>query len=314
MIFKNLLKKLYKMPKKISQIISFYHENEIDEIYHEKSQNILQLKDKKINNNFTEQTKIPNKINVQNKSSYEVNIILANRNQEINNSYDHKKQPSRDEKSISTNSFTSLNDIILSAKKLANEAKTINDLKNIVEKFEGCNLKKMATNTVFCDGNNNAKIMVIGEAPGNHEDLEGIPFCGDSGELLDNIFKSINLTRSKDLYITNAIYWRPPGNRRPTEEELAICRPFVEKNIELLSPKIIILVGSTAMSCLLKTDETIGKIRGKILDYKPDFLQNSCKILTIFHPSYIMRQPSKKKVSWLDMINLKKFLENNYEN
>lgn len=302
------------MPKKISEIISFYHENEIDEIYFEKSQNILQLKDKKnYNNNFIKQKESSNKNIIQIKSSEEAIKILANRNQELKNNEGQKKQPSK-EKNIYVNGFISLNDIILSAKKLASETKTINDLKNIVENFEGCNLKKMATNTVFCDGNTNAKIMVIGEAPGNHEDLEGIPFCGDSGELLDNIFKSINLSRSKDLYITNAIYWRPPGNRRPTEEELAICRPFVEKNIELLSPKIIILVGSTAMSCLLKTDETIGKIRGKILDYKPDFLQNSCKILTIFHPSYIMRQPSKKKVAWLDMINLKNFLESNYEN
>jgi DNA polymerase len=303
------------MPKKISKIITFYHENEIDEIYLEKTQNLLQLKNKKINNiNLPDQKKLSNKNIIQIKSSDEAFKILTNNNQELNNKEALIKQPSHDEKNISVNTFISLNDIILSAKKLANEAKTINDLKNIVENFEGCNLKKMATNTVFCDGNTNSKIMVIGEAPGNHEDLEGIPFCGDSGELLNNIFKSINLSRSHDLYITNAIYWRPPGNRRPTEEELAICRPFVEKNIELLSPKIIILVGSTAMSCLLKTDEAISNIRGKILDYKPDFLQKSCKILTIFHPSYIMRQPSKKKVAWLDMINLKNFLESNYEN
>ena len=96
----------------------------------------------------------------------------------------------------------------------------------------------MATNTVFADGNPNSKIMVIGEAPGNHEDLSGVPFCGDSGEMLTGMFNAINLTRDKDYYITNVIFWRPPGNRRPTDEEQAICRPFVERNLQLFNPKI----------------------------------------------------------------------------
>lgn len=210
-------------------------------------------------------------------------------------------------KNNQSSNFLSLSDIVEQARLLAAEAKDISSLRKIVEEFDGCNLKKMATNTVFGDGNPNADIMLIGEAPGNHEDLNGIPFCGDSGKLLDEMFLAIGLTR-KELYISNVIFWRPPGNRRPTAEELAICRPFVERHLQLVKPKIIVLVGATAMESLLSTQEPISKMRGKFLDFAPEFLDYKAQTFTIFHPSYLLRQPTKKKVAWLDMLNLQNCL------
>jgi len=304
------------MTKKISDILNFYHQNDIDEVYLEKSINNFAVKPLKIlaSEHVKQNNKIINDVNKKPKITTEIEMkttreisskkpIIDNLSTEISSD------------SIGNNSgkFLSLNEIILSAESRAKSAKNIDELKKIVENFDGCNLKKMATNTVFADGNVNSKIMVIGEAPGNQEDIEGIPFCGDSGELLEGILKSINLTRAKDFYITNAIYWRPPGNRRPTDEELSICRPFVEKHIELFAPKIIILVGSTAMNCLIKTNEPISSLRGKIIEFKPHYLPHGCKILTIFHPSFLMRQPSKKKLIWKDMINLKNYLAEIYE-
>lgn len=203
----------------------------------------------------------------------------------------------------------SLKDIIEKATNAAKAAQNLQELQKAVEAFDGCNLKKMATNTVFCDGNSDANIMVIGEAPGNDEDLQGIPFCGDAGQLLNDMFAAIHLQRSKDYYLSNVIFWRPPGNRRPTTEELAICKPFLERQIELVCPKILVLVGATAMTALTGNNEPISKIRGKFVDFSPKFLPSTIKTFTIFHPSYLLRQPSKKKVAWLDMLNLEKELQ-----
>lgn len=214
---------------------------------------------------------------------------------------------------LDSDKFMPINDIIEKAKNLAQNAKNITELKNIVENFDGCNLKKMATNTVFADGNPNSKIMVIGEAPGNNEDIEGIPFCGDSGEMLSGMLQGINLSRQNDYYITNVIFWRPPGNRRPTDEELAICRPFVQRHIQLFNPKLIILVGATAMNAMIDAKETISNIRGKFLKIKPDYLDHEVIFLTIFHPSFLMRQPQKKKIAWLDMQKINELIDNNYE-
>lgn len=205
----------------------------------------------------------------------------------------------------------SLNEIIKNAQNVAQNCKNVEELEEAVKNFDGCNLKKMATNTVFKDGNNKAKVMVIGEAPGNHEDLQGIPFCGDSGKVLSEMFEAINMTRVNDYYVTNVIFWRPPGNRRPTPEELAICRPFVERHIELIQPKVIVLVGATAMSALLDVKDTISEIRGKFLEFTPKFLTKPTKTFVIFHPSYLMRQSSKKKIAWQDMLALEQFLQNN---
>ena len=132
-------------------------------------------------------------------------------------------------------------DWIIEARKLASECSSVDELRSAVKSFEGCEIKKTATNTVFSDGNPNAKIMLIGEAPGANEDLKGIPFCGASGMLLDKMLGAINLDRTK-VYISNTVFWRPPGNRKPTDLELDMCRPFVEKHIALILPQILIFV------------------------------------------------------------------------
>jgi DNA polymerase len=204
--------------------------------------------------------------------------------------------------------YTPPKEALIQARNLANQCQTIEQLRDEVSNFEGCLLKKTATNTVFADGNPKAKIMLIGEAPGANEDLQGIPFCGDSGKLLDNIIKSIGLDRTS-VYITNTIFWRPAGNRRPTDEEMAICLPFVEKHIALINPELIVLVGSTALYALFGDLGSITKQRQKILHYKNQYLESSIPCLAIFHPSYLLRQPSQKKLAWLDMLNIKKFLK-----
>jgi DNA polymerase len=265
------------MKKNSIDFLRFYAENELNEIISEKPQSRLNV--------------------AVNEHTILMKTAQITKNDPIKNNEDENK-------------FLSINDIILSAKKLAKSATNLAELKNAVEKFDLCSLKKMATNTVFSDGNPSSKIMVIGEAPGNQEDLSGIPFCGDSGKLLDEIFKSISLDRTK-FYITNSIFWRPPGNRKPTDEEIAICKPFVERHIELVDPKIVILVGATAMGAVLGIKDPITSVRGKLLDSKEISCeaQKNIKYFVIFHPSYLLRQATKKKLVWLDMLELERFLQ-----
>jgi DNA polymerase len=190
-----------------------------------------------------------------------------------------------------------------SSRELADSAKTLPELESTVRTFTGCDLKKTAKNTVFADGTQGAKIMFIGEAPGANEDAKGIPFCGQSGKLLDNIIRSIGLKRS-DVYITNTVFWRPPANRRPTPEEIKICRPFVEKHIELINPELIVLVGSTAVESLLASQISMHELRHGFYDYTNCYLNHSIKTAVIFHPSYLLRQPYKKKLMWYDIYRL----------
>ncbi len=204
----------------------------------------------------------------------------------------------------------SVKQIIDQAKQMAEAAQNLQQLKQAVENFDGCSIKKMATNTVFSDGNPKSPIMVIGEAPGNQEDLQGIPFCGDSGKLLDEMFKAIGFKR-ENLYITNTLFWRPPGNRRPNEEELAMCQPFLQKHIFLVKPKLIVLMGATAMVDVLKINEPISKMRGKFFDYQNQYLPDPIKSTVLFHPAYLMRQSSKKREAWMDLLMIKKFLQEN---
>ena len=279
--------------KNLAEALQFYIDNDLNEIISEKSQNYFQ--------HF--QQKIAVKKVAEEKKSPIVNTFI-------------KPQFSTDQalsilakKLVTSEKFQSLNEIVAKAKSLAQAAKTVDELRKAVENFDGCNLKKMATNTVFADGNPNSKIMVIGEAPGNHEDLQGIPFCDDSGQMLNDMLGAINLTRQESFYVTNVIFWRPPGNRRPTDEELAICRPFVERHIQLINPDVLLLVGATSMSAVLGVNDPISKVRGQLIDFSPKFLSRTIKTFTIFHPSYLMRQPSKKKVAWQDMIALEEFLK-----
>jgi len=316
------------------EALQFLAENDLNEIFFDKPQNHFLVKDIKNQLPLTIDDKNNLFINNQKtmpKKTAKVNDPLSNNN--AKNTSDKKMinpvfstdsaiaNLAKKNQTFASNplqknnleeKFIPINDIIASAKNLADNCQTLDELKNAIAQFEGCNLKKMATNTVFSDGNPNSKIMVIGEAPGNHEDLQGIPFCGDSGAMLNEMLMSINLHRQKDFYITNVIFWRPPGNRRPTDEELAICRPFFERHIELFAPKVIILVGATAMSSILGVSDPITKVRGQILDYDAKFLSTPTKIFTIFHPSFLMRQPMKKKLVWQDMLTLEKFIKNNF--
>ncbi len=201
---------------------------------------------------------------------------------------------------------------IIDAKELARQAKTLEELKQAIMNFDGLSVKKTAMNMVFCDGNPQADIMVIGEAPGADEDRQGKPFVGASGQLLDKILGSIDLTRTAEeaknaTYISNIINWRPPGNRTPTTDEMKIALPFIERHIQLAQPKILILVGNTPMRTILNTKEGIKKMRGKWHKYEtittelPKLEQDIIAIPT-FHPAFLLRNPYEKKSMWQDMI------------
>ena len=176
-------------------------------------------------------------------------------------------------------------------------------LKRSISNIKNCSLKSNATNIVFSDGNPKSKIMIIGEAPGSNEDQEGLPFVGKAGTLLDKMLASINLYR-KNVYISNIINYRPPENRRPTDEEMNRYLPFIKKHIEIIDPKILILLGSTAMNALIGDDAVISKVRGQWIE--KEFGQ--CKVSTIvtFHPAFLMRQPDQKSKSWIDLKMIRK--------
>ncbi len=178
---------------------------------------------------------------------------------------------------------------------------TLEELKKKLDSIELCEIQQFATNTVFGDGNQDAKIIVIGEAPGQDEDEKGIPFCGRSGQLLMNAFASIGLSREKNFFITNNIFWRPPGNRKPSEEEVMTCKPFVKKISEIIRPEVIICVGAVASQNILETDQTISLMRGK--QFNTTF---GCdvKVFCIYHPSYLLRNPSKKYEMYKDLVGI----------
>ncbi|WCR53537.1 MAG: Type-4 uracil-DNA glycosylase [Wolbachia endosymbiont of Ctenocephalides orientis wCori] len=199
-------------------------------------------------------------------------------------------------------------DWIIEARKLASKCTSVDGLRNAVKLFAGCEIKKTATNTVFSDGNPNAKIMLIGEAPGANEDLQGIPFCGASGMLLDKMLNAINLDRTK-VYISNTVFWRPPGNRKPTDLELDMCRPFVEKHIALVEPQILVLVGGIACYSLLDNTKTISNLRGKFYTYTNQYLSNPVTIAAIFHPAYLLRQPLQKRLAWEDLKKIREYID-----
>ena len=180
----------------------------------------------------------------------------------------------------------------------ADKAENLERLKKSIGAIKNCSLKSSATNMVFCDGNPKSKIMLVGEAPGSNEDQEGLPFVGRAGALLDKMLASINLNR-KNVYISNIINYRPPENRRPTDEEVNRYMPFIKKHIEIINPKILVLFGSTAMNALIGNDIVISKARGKWID--KEF--GSCKtsVIITFHPAFLMRQPAQKKMAWIDL-------------
>ena len=178
------------------------------------------------------------------------------------------------------------------------KADNLERLKKSITKIKNCNLKSNASNIVFSDGNPKAKIMLIGEAPGANEDEEGLPFVGRAGALLDKMLASINLDRKK-VYISNIINYRPPDNRRPTDEEIKRYLPFITKHIEIINPKILVLLGSTAMNALIGNEVVISKMRGKWIEKK--FGNCNTSVIITFHPAFLMRQPAQKKLAWIDL-------------
>ena len=189
-----------------------------------------------------------------------------------------------------------------SARALAQAATTLDDLKTAMAGFEGCALKHTASNLVFSDGNPEADVMFVGEAPGADEDRQGKPFVGVSGQLLDRMLGAIGMDR-ESVYISNILPWRPPGNRKPSPAEVMSCLPFIARHIELIKPEVLILVGGTSASSLLDTKEGITRLRGRWVSYKVGTGENIQEIPTmpIFHPAYLLRQPALKREAWKDI-------------
>ncbi|MGQ0527111.1 MAG: uracil-DNA glycosylase, partial [Alphaproteobacteria bacterium] len=198
---------------------------------------------------------------------------------------------------------------------LAQAAQNLDDLRAAILAFDGIGLKKTATNMVFSDGNPKAPIMLVGEAPGADEDRLGKPFVGVSGRLLDGIFKTIGLDRqendpARSLYISNILNWRPPGNRTPSPAEIEVSLPFIERHIQLVKPKLLILCGGVAAQALLGRSDSVSKLRKTWHDYQPqtsEFISQSETIpaIVMYHPSYLLRTPSQKKAAWADIISIK---------
>lgn len=192
-----------------------------------------------------------------------------------------------------------------SAREAARQAASLDDLKAALQRFDGiASLRQHATNLVFADGNPAARVMLVGEAPGADEDRLGKPFVGVSGQLLDRMLAAIGLDRTT-FYITNTCFWRPPGNRKPTEAELVAQAPFVQRHIELINPAILVLVGASAAHTLLGTNDGITRLRGRWFDYKSDGLVQAIPALPIFHPAFLLRQPAQKRETWADLLKLK---------
>lgn len=195
-----------------------------------------------------------------------------------------------------------------SARELAAQADTLDALHAAIERFEDCPLKRTARNTVFARGNREARVMVVGEAPGKDEDEQGKPFVGRSGQLLDRMFASIGLGED-DLYISNILNWRPPGNRTPTQEEITMCLPFIERHIALKAPEVLVVAGGISAQSLMRTSTGITRLRGQwgeyaLLDAAGEPTGKTIPVLPVFHPSYLLRRPPEKRKAWLDMLAL----------
>jgi uracil-DNA glycosylase len=195
---------------------------------------------------------------------------------------------------------------------LAAACQTLEDLKTALADFDAGPLKKTATQVVFSDGNPAAPVMLIGEAPGRDEDIQGKPFVGRSGQLLDRMLAAIGLSRAesdpaKAVFITNVIFWRPPGNRTPTEAETLMCLPFVRRAIELVAPRVIVCLGGVPAQRLTGRRDGILKLRGNWLDYQTD--TGTIPLLPTLHPAYLLRQPAQKRLAWRDLLSLRMKLD-----
>lgn len=202
------------------------------------------------------------------------------------------------------------NSLRAAAQEAAQAADSLEALKEAIRAYDGLEVKRTATNLVFADGNPQARVMVIGEAPGADEDRQGLPFVGASGQLLDKMFECIGLSRkaedpAKALYISNILNWRPPGNRTPTEAEIALALPFIERHITLIKPQFIVAMGAVSAKSLVNMDQSISRLRGKFYTHEA----TGAKILPTYHPSFLLRTPLQKKKAWQDLLMLAEALK-----
>jgi DNA polymerase len=193
------------------------------------------------------------------------------------------------------------NNPIAEARRLAAAAKTLGELRTAVERFDGCPLKQGARNTVVCDGVFDAPVMIIGEAPGGEEDAQGLPFVGRAGKLLDRMLATIGLSRQSNVYITNLIYWRPPGNRDPSPTEMQVCAPFLARQIELKAPRLLLTAGKFATQAMLGTEDGIMRLRGRKLRFTQEGLPAPIPCVPLLHPAYLLRRPEDKSKAWDDL-------------
>ena len=197
---------------------------------------------------------------------------------------------------------------VTAAVHLARSAGSVDELRRALESFDGCGLKKTATNLVFTDGNAQAPILFVGEGPGAEEDRQGLPFVGPSGKLLDKMLASIGLDRTGVL-ISNTVFWRPPGNRTPSAQETAVCMPFLERLIELVDPKVLVALGGPAAKSLLAETTSVGRLRGKWFSYSTPGLARPIDATALYHPAYLLRSPGQKRVTWMDWLGIKRKLQ-----
>ncbi|TVR97724.1 MAG: uracil-DNA glycosylase [Rhodospirillales bacterium] len=186
---------------------------------------------------------------------------------------------------------------------LAGEATTLDAVRSALEHFDGCPLKRTATHLVFGRGNPRARLVCIGEAPGAEEDRQGLPFVGPSGRLLDRILASIGVGEG-DVFISNTVFWRPPGNRPPTSAETAACMPFLQRMLELIDPEVLVCLGGPAAQALLGRSDSIGKLRGRWFSYQTPGLARPVAATATFHPAYLLRTPQQKRFAWRDFLGV----------
>ena len=200
---------------------------------------------------------------------------------------------------------TSPDAAVMAARDMARNAASLDELRAVLGRFEGCALRATATQLVFADGNPQAKVMLVGEAPGRDEDIEGLPFVGRSGKLLDRMLAAIGLDRSS-VYIANIVPWRPPGNRTPTPQEVQICLPFILRQIELVDPDILVCLGGPSAQALLGIKEGITKTRGRWFTFHTG--RRYIRAMPTFHPAFLLRSPLQKRFAWRDFLAIKKAL------
>lgn len=198
------------------------------------------------------------------------------------------------------------------AANLAMACQSLEDLRQAMEAYDGCALKRTCQRLVFADGNPQGRVMLIGEAPGADEDRLGLPFVGASGKLLDRMLASIGLDRS-DAYITNVVPWRPPGNRKPEPTEVELCLPFISRHIELAAPEILVFLGGAPATALLARHDAISRLRGRWYDYSSSGLPRPIPAIPTYHPAYLLRTPHHKREAWSDFLSIRKKLDSHTE-